>query len=166
MALRLWACSTHICNFFFFFSKQTSPYKSNLFCFGSASYRPAGGMLEYVAAVDLFAASWASWSIYYLARATKGIIWKPPPPCLENCKTGAAGEREKRREGTSVEKDTEPWSSFVMSCHLLLPHFPRCLYLGVEQKISTWGCSEEFFFFFLGYIQLERVMTSLLAFLL
>lgn len=52
------------------------------------------------------------------------------------------GHGEKRREVRASEGDaSEPWSSFVMSCHLLLPHFPRRPYLSVERKQDTWSYS-------------------------
>lgn len=111
-------------------------------------------MLLSVAAVDLFPASWASWSIYYLARATKGIIWNPHHHALRAARRVRWKNGDERKRG-------ERYRALIEFCNDLSPPFV---------SLSTMSCVEQNnirarLHGFQGYIQTDwgYDVTSILA---
>lgn len=89
------------------------------------------------------AAPCASWSIYYLGRATKGIFWITL--CLTTTKTLPWEVQDKLEENLTVRGERKHsdmsiklWSGFAVSCGLPFPHFPRYLTSAVNSVVNIW----------------------------
>lgn len=130
-----WAYLTHICHP----STNMFPYPNHLpFFFFASAVRLMGqlaGCLLSVAAVDLFPASWASWSIYYLARATKGIIWN----------LALRGSKRVRRKNREERERGDRYRGLIEFCNDLSPPFASLSgMLCVEQKLFTHEAAQFF----------------------